>query len=223
MFFHQQQKRQRTATYMPPQQMPPQQYMSPQQYMPYGQTGVPMMMMQAPIMQPVMPNDSDTTTPAGGISTQQICEYVAQREQAREQRDFGSADMLREQLKSLGVEVWDKEREWRAKDGRKGPVTNVPRQPQMPMMPHYQQPVMQQPAIQQAWTPAPVPAMPPAGSLSSLTVSDITALVLQREQARANRDFAAADQMRDSMRALGIDVWDKEREWRTKDGRSGPI
>jgi cysteinyl-tRNA synthetase len=43
--------------------------------------------------------------------------------------------------------------------------------------------------------------------------ADVVALVADRERARAQRDFARADDLRDELRALG---------WEVRDGAAGP-
>ena len=62
----------------------------------------------------------------GEPSNQFIFDKLVDREKARVRRDFGTADAIREELLSLGVEIWESkgERTWRAKDGRVGPRPN---------------------------------------------------------------------------------------------------
>ena len=45
---------------------------------------------------------------------------MAKREDARKQRDFGSADALRTWLRQGGVELNDRDKTWSCTDGRRG-------------------------------------------------------------------------------------------------------
>ena len=56
-----------------------------------------------------------------------------------------------------------------------------------------------------------------------LSAEEIAALVAQREQARRNRDYAAADALRTRLRTSGVDILDREKLWRAADGRTGAI
>jgi len=46
------------------------------------------------------------------------------REVARIARDFREADRIRDILRDKGIEIYDRERKWEAKDGRVGPRPN---------------------------------------------------------------------------------------------------
>jgi len=59
---------------------------------------------------------------SAGPTDLEICTLVVQREKARQSGDFGTADMIRDELKKVGVEVSDKEKVWRVTDGRGGRV-----------------------------------------------------------------------------------------------------
>ena len=76
---------------------------------------------QAPAVRPPPPPETD-----GEPSNQYIFDKLVEREKARVRRDFGTADSIREELSSLGVEIWESkgERTWKAKDGRIGPRPN---------------------------------------------------------------------------------------------------
>eukprot|EP01048_Picozoa_sp_COSAG05_P014640 COSAG05_NODE_1678_length_4291_cov_649.414122_3_plen_81_part_00 len=62
-----------------------------------------------------------------------------------------------------------------------------------------------------------------SSSICEVSNEEIEELVGQREQHRANKDWASADRVRDDLRARGVDVFDKERTWKTTDGRQGRI
>eukprot|EP00966_Prymnesium_polylepis_P307828 7113750-Prymnesium_polylepis.1 len=42
----------------------------------------------------------------------------------------------------------------------------------------------------------------------------VEAVLLQRDQARRSGDFASADRLRETLRAMGVEVSDSERTWR---------
>merc|ERR1712066_58686 len=55
----------------------------------------------------------------GRAPTDQEIQFLIQsREMCRQARDFAGADMLRSELKNIGLEVFDKEKMWRAANGR---------------------------------------------------------------------------------------------------------
>ena len=60
--------------------------------------------------------------PSGGADPN-IQRLVAEREQCRKGHDWARADTIREQLRGMGIELFDREKEWRAQDGRRGPIT----------------------------------------------------------------------------------------------------
>ena len=53
-----------------------------------------------------------------------IVQMVAQRERARASHDWAQADQLRESLRSQGVELLEKQKIWRAADGRIGLIAH---------------------------------------------------------------------------------------------------
>eukprot|EP00414_Alexandrium_minutum_P011858 CAMPEP_0113833004 /NCGR_PEP_ID=MMETSP0328-20130328/7678_1 /TAXON_ID=39455 /ORGANISM="Alexandrium minutum" /LENGTH=77 /DNA_ID=CAMNT_0000801249 /DNA_START=29 /DNA_END=259 /DNA_ORIENTATION=- /assembly_acc=CAM_ASM_000350 len=55
-----------------------------------------------------------------GPTEMEILRLVAQRESMRQARRFPESDAIREELRSMGVELYDKEKEWRCRDGRRG-------------------------------------------------------------------------------------------------------
>jgi len=72
---------------------------------------------------PGLPASAVTNNPAPmAFSTASIVALVAGREQCRDSRDWSGADEIRQDLRSHGVDVWDKEKVWRANDGRNGTI-----------------------------------------------------------------------------------------------------
>lgn len=116
----------------------------------------------------------------------QIKSLIQAREQARASKDFAQSDSLRDQLKAMGVEIFDKDKMWRAKSGESGCIIGYRGQ----------------------------------GGATDL---EINTLVVQREKARQSSDFATADKIRQELKQFGVDILDKEKIWRSTDGRQGPV
>jgi len=115
-----------------------------------------------------------------------IKNLVQQREQARARKDFARSDELRNQLKAMGVEIYDKEKMWKASNGASGVVLGY-------------------------------------RGMGGPTDLEITTLVVQRERARQNKDFALSDVIRTELKAVGVEIYDKEKIWKASDGRQGPV
>jgi len=128
---------------------------------------------------------------------------IVQREQARQAKDFATADSLREKLAELGVQLFDKTNSWKCSDGRSGRI------------PTWQ-------AIESGESGQAAPqAIEPVDQ--DPVVAHIKHLVISREQARAAKDFAKSDYIRDELKGMGVDLQDKEKIWRSKDGKAGII
>jgi len=119
-----------------------------------------------------------------------IKQLVRSREQARAQKDFETSDRIREELKAVGVEVFDKDKMWRSKSGACGVILGFGEG---------------------------------TGGGGGATDVEISTLVVQRERARQNGDFATSDMIRDELREIGVEIWDKEKIWKAADGRCGPV
>lgn len=119
------------------------------------------------------------------LTEEQILQLVSERESARVARRFTESDAIRERLRAAGVELYDKEREWRARDGRRGVL----------------------------FTAGPV--------MCTLSDTEIQERINLREEARAGRDFAQADTLRDELRRQGVELEDRTKTWRTAQGRQG--
>lgn len=213
-----------------------------------------------------------------GVMDMEITTLVVQREKARQSGDWALADMIRDELKEAGCEIYDKEKVWRTKDGRSGAVPSYA-QIQMGGAPaaiagvqgggfvgtgaygggDVSQALIQA-ALKAAQNPstaammlaqlsgnkgayvagggvravAPGPQGPEARDALSFisqcqaqgtlpSDQDIEWLVKTRERIRQNKDFAAADNLRNQMKNIGIEVWEKEKTWKTTDGRQGII
>jgi len=117
---------------------------------------------------------------------EKVKELVLQREQARSNKDFTRSDEIRDELKALGVEVYDKEKMWRAKCGTSGCILGF-------------------------------------RGASGPTDLEITTLVVQREKARQSGDWASSDMIRDELRAVGVEIYDKDKIWKASDGRQAAV
>lgn len=150
------------------------------------------------------------TTGANGLATPAIEALVFSREQARLAKDFAAADSFRAQLQSAGVSVLDKTSTWTAVDGRSGRI-----------------PTFTEVELRQGGPPGRDVAQGsqrgrsagPAGH----TKADIDYLVVLREQARREKDFALADAIRDRLAGAGVTLDDRTSTWQTSGGMSGRI
>eukprot|EP00928_Gymnodinium_smaydae_P070162 TRINITY_DN54077_c0_g1_i1.p1 TRINITY_DN54077_c0_g1~~TRINITY_DN54077_c0_g1_i1.p1 ORF type:complete len:196 (+),score=39.13 TRINITY_DN54077_c0_g1_i1:84-671(+) len=61
----------------------------------------------------------------GSPSNAWIFNMLVDREKARVKRDFGEADRIRDELRSKGVEILERERRWNHRDGRSGARPNA--------------------------------------------------------------------------------------------------
>lgn len=185
-------------------------------------------------------------------SEEEILQLVAERESLRQARRFAESDDIREQLRNMGIELYDKEREWRSRDGRRGVLfTAGPAACTLSDGEIYD-------AIQQRedarsakdWSMADQirsnlrnqgvelsdkertwrTSTGRSGSYTygqsaavGLSDTDIRSMVAEREQARAGKDYALADELRKRLSALGVELYDNERLWKASDGRHGVI
>lgn len=140
-------------------------------------------------------------------STQEILQLVHAREQARKAKDFRLGDTYREQLQSLGVTLFDKTSSWRHSDGRQGKIPTWA-------------------DLEAGETPETLLAAAEAresGLHEEGSEAHIRALVHSREQARAAKNFAESDRLRDELRAMGVELFDKEKMWKANSGLQGCI
>jgi len=135
---------------------------------------------------------------AYSMSDEEINRLVKEREQARFTGDFKTADRLCEQLEKHGVLLNPKENKWLSLDGRSGSIG----------------PVNISAAHAQKAARAGAPKM---------SVEEIEKVLVQREQARARRDYKTADVLREQLEKHGVYLDPKEKKWHSTDGRSGAI
>ena len=87
------------------------------------------------------PAPSGPPLSAGGLTDQALIARIADRERARQARDYQRSDEMRQELRNLGVNIDDKTHTWTASDGRSGTIAHgvpslTPRGAQPP--PHQQ-------------------------------------------------------------------------------------
>eukprot|EP00411_Alexandrium_monilatum_P014398 CAMPEP_0175272072 /NCGR_PEP_ID=MMETSP0093-20121207/46238_1 /TAXON_ID=311494 /ORGANISM="Alexandrium monilatum, Strain CCMP3105" /LENGTH=452 /DNA_ID=CAMNT_0016566853 /DNA_START=1 /DNA_END=1359 /DNA_ORIENTATION=+ len=194
--------------------------------------------------------DSPRGLDGDGPSESEILRLVAQRESMRQARRFAESDAIREELRSMGVELYDKEKEWRCRDGRRGmlftagPIECTLSDVDIQEMIREREEARKQRDWERAdglrddlrskgvelddkeglWRTS----SGRSGTYSGMPASNINGatvrkLVAERERLRAAQDFDAADELRRQLGALGVEIFDNERLWRTADGQQGVI
>eukprot|EP00929_Paragymnodinium_shiwhaense_P110947 TRINITY_DN782_c0_g2_i1.p1 TRINITY_DN782_c0_g2~~TRINITY_DN782_c0_g2_i1.p1 ORF type:complete len:406 (+),score=120.54 TRINITY_DN782_c0_g2_i1:78-1295(+) len=132
---------------------------------------------------------ADQGTTECPMSTSEILQVIHDREKARHSKDFATADSLRTELQTNGVTIWDKKGNWTTSDGRSGMI---------PTFAEVEGGDMQA---------API-------DMGNEETAWIRNLVLQREQARAQKNFAESDRIRDELKQQGVEIYDKEKTWK---------
>lgn len=156
--------------------------------------------------------DRDHSRSPRGGGSDDIMRLVVQREQARLAKDFSSADDFRNQLAAMGVSLYDKTNSWKAQDGRTGRI---------PTFSQVENGAGSADAVI-ALMDEKATVHPPELSLDS-EEGQIKNLIRQREEARAIKDFARSDQIREELKAMGVDIYDKDKIWKSKSGQCGVV
>lgn len=143
--------------------------------------------------------------------TEDIMRLVVQREQARLQKDFSQADSFRDRLGAMGVQMFDKTNSWKAADGRTGRIPTFSEVENGAGSPDAVISMMEDKVQIQ-----------PAYSLDS-EEGQIKSLVRQREEARSTKDFGRSDQIREELKAMGVEIQDKDKIWKSKSGHCGVV
>jgi cysteinyl-tRNA synthetase len=58
-------------------------------------------------------------------------------------------------------------------------------------------------------------------ALGAISDEEIADILERRDEARTVKDFATADQLRETLRSRGVEVDDKTQSWTAVDGREG--
>lgn len=133
---------------------------------------------------------------AAHLPDDEIDRLVREREQARFTSDYKTADRLRDQLEKHGIHLDTKDNKWQAADGRSGHIGPVN--------------IWAAHAQKAARSGAP-----------KLPVEEIEKILVQREQARARRDYKTSDVLREQLEKHGVYL--DANKWHSPDGRSGAI
>lgn len=189
------------------------------------------------------------------LSDAEIQNQIGQRDEARKNKDFDTADRIREALRQMGVELLDKEAVWRTGSGRSGSYSGAPvasqsgnltgaairklvsERERMRSLQDFEaaDELRRQLAqlgvelfeqeVPRLWrtTDGMLGVIFPGGQEVACPLGDrdIVARVARREDARQQKAFAEADQIREDLRNCGVELLDKEKEWCTTDGRHG--
>jgi len=188
---------------------------------------------------------------SGIVPEEEILRLVAQRQSFRQARRFAESDAIREELRSMGIELYDKEKEWRSRDGRRGmlftagPIECTLADEVIQEMIRDREEARRGKDFARAdmvrdelrnhgvelddkeaiWRTA-------GGRMGTYTGGPqppvingetIRQLVAERERLRAQQNFEAADELRRQLSTLGVEIFDNERVWRTRDGQQGVI
>jgi cysteinyl-tRNA synthetase len=190
-------------------------------------------------------HDGGSMITSAALMTPQIECLVAQRERARQSRDFMAADLIKEQLRQHGVQVWDKERIWRASDGRSAPLATscVCEQFKGPGCEKRVGIIGKRGRGESATDSPPakrvIPSSPAeisgdhiallkelcpgVSEVNVRAISEVNLLLVleKREQVREEKDWARADAIKMALRAVGLEVYDKDKTWLKVDGSRG--
>lgn len=158
----------------------------------------------------------------GAFRDAEIMSILSRRDDAKALRDFPTADKIRSELRARGIEVYDKDREWRAEDGRRGAFPPAPGSSGHP--PPQSSVSVGTKRSREAEPGEGAESMSEGAALEPLAETEIVRLLGLREGARRDKDWATADSLREQLRRHGVEIQDKERLWRcAKDGRRGTI
>lgn len=122
----------------------------------------------------------------------EIATLILNRERARKAKDWSDADNLRRKLKDMNVSIHDKEKVWIASGmGLVGLIPEWGGSSSEPKLP------------------------------SRIPQEGVNKLIRERENSRASKDWARADQIRDVLKQVGITFHDKQGTWKSLDGMFG--
>jgi len=141
---------------------------------------------------------------------EQVMRLVVQREQARLQKDFTTADSFRDQLSAIGISLFDKTNSWKGTDGSSGRI---------PTFSEVENGAGSPDAVISMMGERPTP--PPLSS--DTEEGQIKNKIREREEARSIKDFAKSDQIRDELKVMGVEIYDKDKIWKSSSGPCGVI
>lgn len=182
----------------------------------------------------------------------EILRLVSEREGLRQQRRFPESDDIREQLRSMGVELFDKEKEWRCRDGRRGYLftagssvchlgdtdilNQISQREEARRSKDFGTADMIRDELRKngvelndkdrTWQTGNGRSgtysgtSTQSGQMPGVTIKQ---LVAERERLRAAQDYDGADELRNQLAQMGVDLNDAEKIWRSTDGQTGVI
>lgn len=189
----------------------------------------------------------------GSPTEEEILTKVQERESYRQARQFAEADRVRDELRAVGVELYDKEKEWKTSDGRRGVLFTAGSFECSLSDAEIHQRVQQREAARSAKDFATADAVRDelrqygvelkdkerqwmtaggrAGNYQGGTIQaghqisahNIRQLIAERERLRANMDFDGADQIRQQLLEMSVVIYDDDRIWKSADGQQGVI
>lgn len=185
------------------------------------------------------------------IPESEILRLVALRESARQARRFSESDAIRDELRAMGIELYDKDKEWKAKDGRKGKLfTAGPTECVLSDM-EIQDRINEREEARKNKDWGQADALRDELRIMGVELEDRTStwrtsggrsgkysmtpdsrpldgsavkkIIAERERLRSAKDFDAADDLRRQLASFGVEVFDDERVWKSADGQQGVI
>lgn len=185
------------------------------------------------------------------IPESEILRLVALRESARQARRFSESDAIRDELRAVGIELYDKDKEWKAKDGRKGKLfTAGPTECVLSDM-EIQDRINEREEARKNKDWAQADALRDELRIMGVELEDRTStwrtsggrdgkysmapdsrpldgsvvkkIIAERERLRSAKEFEAADELRRQLASFGVEVFDDERVWKSADGQQGVI
>lgn len=127
------------------------------------------------------------------IDEELVYELLEERSELRRNRDFAGADSIREELRAMGVEIYDRDHMWRVeKSLRQSSV---------------------QGGFDSGWDDDGGYTRDPSDT-AECNVELVQALIAERAELRSAREFDEADTVREKLRAMHVFVSDRDRWWR---------
>eukprot|EP00933_Yihiella_yeosuensis_P067642 TRINITY_DN72602_c0_g1_i1.p1 TRINITY_DN72602_c0_g1~~TRINITY_DN72602_c0_g1_i1.p1 ORF type:complete len:431 (-),score=84.20 TRINITY_DN72602_c0_g1_i1:112-1404(-) len=190
---------------------------------------------------------------AESVSEEEILRLISERETARQARNFPQSDAIRDQLRSYGVELYDKDKQWKAKDGRSGYLFTAGTTTCLMSDEDIHALVAQREQARsdkdfgladsirldlrnkgielddktKIWRTGSGRNGTYSGqtmqSSSALSEQEIRQMIAERERLRSAHDYQAADDVRSRLAGMGVEIFDNQRIWRASDGRQGTI
>ena len=143
-----------------------------------------------------------------GLSEEDLVSKLQARWDARLEKDWPTADSIRDELKNLDFSINDRSQSWRCtRSGRAGSTKP----------PDFMKPPPARDSSRGGSSHGGDELMAEGG----MPEKEIIRLLIDREVARQDKDYAEADKIRDMLKEKDVFVSDRDRSWRCDDGRGG--